>query len=715
MSAGRRLLLGLALLAAVLPLLSTWSAIAGDPAAPRLASAAVVAVLGVAAASRALRVPEPLPAPLGAAALIAVLGWAASGSGGVTRLPALLADGARHLASHSAPVPPNAGVTLLLAGIAGVLAWLTDLLVVTLDRPSAVVVPLLTFLLIPALGPRVHRPPTQGLVFFALGVGLVLLIAQWRPPAGAGRGGRLLARATALSAGVTALAFAGAVTLAPLVPVPASLRGPDGEPIQMTDVSLQLKREIQRGANTPAFDYATDDGEGAYLRLYSLPTFNADGWHLVNSNVQLGALPQPPGLAGGATRRTTVTITGFASEWLPAPYAPTATSAGADWGYLPDSLAILALGVTSRTKATQGLTYTVTSRQATLTGSQQWSAAQGATPPDAAVTASVPSDISPRLVKLAQELTAGAPTAGAKVARIAAYLARPEFTYSLDAQPGSGYTGLEDFLLRDHKGFCVQYAASLAILARIAGVPTRVAIGFTPGRRAGDHFTVTMHDMHAWPEFYLAGLGWVMYEATPGVAGAGGTGQPDPTASPSASPTPEPSQGASGSAAPTPSATPAAEPAPGEASAPGGGVGAALTWVAALVIVAGLGAAPALLRRRARAARLAPGRDPSVVALDAWAELRALARDHGLAWPEASSPRYAAETVVGWLRGGAAAGGVRELALAAERAQFGGPSHAPAGRDWTPVVDAAAAALDAAAPSAWARLRARWLPRSLLG
>ena len=401
----RRLLLGLALLAALLPLLSTWSAIAADPAALRFAATAVAAVLVLAAAARLLRAPEPVPALVGAAALVGVLGWGASGAGGLARLPQLLAEGARHLASSSAPVPPNVGVTLLLAGIAGLLTWLTDLLVVTLDRPSAVVVPLLTFLLIPALGPRVHRPPTQGLAFFAVGVALVLLISHWRPAAGAARA-RVLARATTITAAVTALAFAAAVALAPLVPVPASVRGPDGEPIQMTDVSLQLKREIQRGADTPAFDYTTDDGQGAYLRLYSLPTFNSDGWHLTNSNVQLGPLPAPPGLAGGQARRTSVTITGFASEWLPAPYAPVATSAGGDWGYLPDSLAILALGVQGRTRATQGLTYTVTSRQAALTGLQQWSAAQGATPPDAALTASVPSDISPPLVRLAQELTA---------------------------------------------------------------------------------------------------------------------------------------------------------------------------------------------------------------------------------------------------------------------------------------------------------------------
>nr|NLI51414.1 hypothetical protein [Propionibacterium sp.] len=118
-------------------------------------------------------------------------------------------------------------------------------------------------------------------------------------------------------------------------------------------------------------------------------------------------------------------------------------------------------------------------------------------------------------------------------------------------------------------------------------------------------------------------------------------------------------------------------------------------------------------RRRQRAARLAPGRPPGELALGAWAELRALARDHGRPWP-AGSPRFAAAEVAGWVAAEAASG-VRDLGLAVEQAQFGGPRHAPAARDWTPVADAVAAGLDRAEPSRWRRWRARRLPASVLG
>jgi hypothetical protein len=135
--------------------------------------------------------------------------------------------------------------------------------------------------------------------------------------------------------------------------------------------------------------------------------------------------------------------------------------------------------------------------------------------------------------------------------------------------------------------------------------------------------------------------------------------------------------------------------------------------LAALVAVGAALSVPALVRGRARRARLAGGRDPSVMALDAWDELRATARDYGRPWPT-GSPRYAAGTVVGWVDG-AAGDGVQELALAAEQAQYGGPGHVPAAGEWGVTASAFAAGLQARTPSRRQRLRARLFPASLFG
>src|SRR5690606_38177270 len=56
---------------------------------------------------------------------------------------------------------------------------------------------------------------------------------------------------------------------------------------------------------------------------------------------------------------------------------------------------------------------------------------------------------------------------------------------------------------------------------RVLGIPSRIIVGFQPGERqhgtdAGRTvFEVTTHDLHAWPELFFEGLGWVAFEPTP--------------------------------------------------------------------------------------------------------------------------------------------------------------------------------------------------------
>ena len=115
-----------------------------------------------------------------------------------------------------------------------------------------------------------------------------------------------------------------------------------------------------------------------------------------------------------------------------------------------------------------------------------------------------------------------------------------------------------------------------------------------------------------------------------------------------------------------------------------------------------------------RTLRLAEGGNASDQALDAWAELRDTVRDYGRAWPP-GSPRFAAEEIASWVPAGAAADGVRRLALATERAEFGGPGFPPQGDHWGGVVSSVAAALASQLPSRWARLRAVAWPASVTG
>ena len=93
------------------------------------------------------------------------------------------------------------------------------------------------------------------------------------------------------------------------------------------------------------------------------------------------------------------------------------------------------------------------------------------------------------------------------------------FTYSLAVQPGQSTSAIEAFLFENRVGYCEQFAGAFAAMARAVGLPARVAVGFTPGQPdplTPGRYVVRGENAHAWPEVYLAGIGWVGFEPTPG-------------------------------------------------------------------------------------------------------------------------------------------------------------------------------------------------------
>ncbi|MCW3843265.1 DUF3488 and transglutaminase-like domain-containing protein [Micromonospora yasonensis] len=92
------------------------------------------------------------------------------------------------------------------------------------------------------------------------------------------------------------------------------------------------------------------------------------------------------------------------------------------------------------------------------------------------------------------------------------------FTYSLSTRGGTSGDDITDFLATK-VGFCQQYAAAMAWLVRAAGIPARVAFGFTNGSNSnGRTYVLTNRNLHAWTEVYFGGIGWVPFDATPAAA-----------------------------------------------------------------------------------------------------------------------------------------------------------------------------------------------------
>jgi transglutaminase-like putative cysteine protease len=96
------------------------------------------------------------------------------------------------------------------------------------------------------------------------------------------------------------------------------------------------------------------------------------------------------------------------------------------------------------------------------------------------------------------------------------------FSYALQTAP-SGTAGSDvAAFLKNKVGFCQQYAAAMAWMVRQAGIPARVAFGFTRGgSRSGNAYILTNKNLHAWTEVYFAGFGWIPFDATPAASVVG--------------------------------------------------------------------------------------------------------------------------------------------------------------------------------------------------
>ena len=125
--------------------------------------------------------------------------------------------------------------------------------------------------------------------------------------------------------------------------------------------------------------------------------------------------------------------------------------------------------------------------------------------------------ISARSVALAESIVAGAPTDYDKAARIEEFLLR-NYKYDLDVEPlKPGQDAVDTFLFNSQSGYCSQFATTMAALARWAGLPARVGVGYLPGvyNPMSGAFTVRAGDAHAWVEIHFRNNGWVVFDPTP--------------------------------------------------------------------------------------------------------------------------------------------------------------------------------------------------------
>lgn len=100
------------------------------------------------------------------------------------------------------------------------------------------------------------------------------------------------------------------------------------------------------------------------------------------------------------------------------------------------------------------------------------------------------------------------------------YFRNERFTYTLDPGTYADANALDEFLFERRAGFCEHYAAAFASLMRVAGIPSRVVIGYHGGEynALGKYVIVRQSDAHAWCEVWIKGAGWERVDPTEMIA-----------------------------------------------------------------------------------------------------------------------------------------------------------------------------------------------------
>ncbi|MBB2912851.1 transglutaminase-like putative cysteine protease [Streptosporangium becharense] len=466
----------------------------------------------------------------------------------VAELGDLLAAGFADIQRFAAPVPDSTGIVLLTCGGVGVIAVAVDLLAVRLRRAALTGLPLLALFTVPA---AVVAEPIGWPAFILAALGyLGLLVADgrervshWGRTVRARRttsfttewsSGNGLPRLSGKRIGFTAVALA--VLLPALLPTlePDPLfgfgvgngKGRGGNSISVPNPMVNLRGQLSLPGNSTVLTYTSSDSLPRYLRMYSLDVFDGEQWTMSEprgrpeDRTSEGPLPSPPGQSPDVPVKPATLRIGVSQEvkrmsFLPLPYPAARITVEGDWRPDRDTLMVFSTRDTA-----EGLTYEV------VTGEPEADAdrlkAAGTAPEEIRERyLELPADLPDEIRGLAARVADRDATPYEQAMQLQKFFTSDGgFTYSLATQGHDG-PALTDFLLRSRTGYCEQFAASMAVLARVLGIPARVAIGYTGGSVSSGEWQVRTHDSHAWPELYFEGTGWLRFEPTP----AGGAGQ----------------------------------------------------------------------------------------------------------------------------------------------------------------------------------------------
>ncbi|QKV74691.1 DUF3488 and transglutaminase-like domain-containing protein [Amycolatopsis sp. Hca4] len=426
------------------------------------------------------------------------------------------------------PVEGSQPILCLVTILIGLVAVLVDTLTVAAAAPAATGLVLLCVYAVPAALSEDMLPWWTFLLGGAAFAGLLAVDGnhrhqRWRTREAPGRSGKpgvLSAPVAVVCAAIVLGLLGGAITWVGTVGRMPFGDGGNGPGAGSGGFGIQpfteLRGMLDQGSNRELFKVRGLGTDRRLLRAMTLDTYYPNkGWGLHDEGrsqqgVPVGPqLPPAPGDDGtGTARRIDVEPTSWRDNWLPVYGAPRVIDGAAD-GYLYDQIS----GTVFTTRSEAPPAYT------------EYASLREPTAAELRVTPRV-DDLPPRYTQIdqvdervrtkTQQLITGASNDFDRASAIWRYFtAQNGFVYDTKTAPANDADALADFILKGKRGFCEQFASAMAVMLRVAGIPSRVAIGFTPGVPVNDYLSISTQDAHAWVEAYFGGKGWVTFDPTP--------------------------------------------------------------------------------------------------------------------------------------------------------------------------------------------------------
>ncbi len=123
--------------------------------------------------------------------------------------------------------------------------------------------------------------------------------------------------------------------------------------------------------------------------------------------------------------------------------------------------------------------------------------------------------VSEEIKALSDELTSGLDYDYEKAEAIEAFFNDGSFSYDLGYKAPDELDTPEYFIFESKRGTCSDFATAYCLLARAAGLSVRYVEGFNSGDEVSPNvYSLKTENAHAYPEVYILGAGWTIYEPT---------------------------------------------------------------------------------------------------------------------------------------------------------------------------------------------------------